>query len=322
MKRTPRTDKSERFALRFPGGLFWARVEIPLWKSRTFSRSGGVVSPISTEGLECLFFGEVDLRNGFDRAYGVMGWAAFVASLLVCGCSSRKPPIAWEPAPRVTWTDIATESMPAVQNEYRILRPEPTQGLFPAAMAVTRVSREAWRGEIDDTNPRPTIALHPRNETLQFNSAFDDLMAVSEVFPIAQRTLGGGEAVPAQILAAYRALHARIGLIYAVNELSSAKTEVIAVLYEIRDGRPLACYHTQETSRVDSDEKERARAGTDPWQTDSRALARRKFDCMVHASLRELIQRDEPAPLEDKSGWTPILPPRPPAWPPVEGAGR
>lgn len=248
------------------------------------------------------------------------GWLSVtmgVAMAAGCATKKQKPEDVWIAPPYVGWADVSSQPVPEVTDEYRLLQTEPSKGLFPAAIAVTRVSRERADEDRPEAPPRPRIALHPKNETLRFNAAFDDLVAVSEVFPIAQRTLGGGEAVPSQILAAYRALDARIGLIYAVNELARDRTEIIAVLYEVRTGKPLACYHCAETSKLPPEDAEKNSRKIDYWKTDSRALARRSFEKLVHASLRELILRDEPAPLEDKSGWTPIVPPLRPEWPPT-----
>ncbi len=230
---------------------------------------------------------------------------------LLPGCASKKPP-AWTPRPIVRWEDIATEAFPPAENGYRVLTQGPTRGLFPAALAVSRVS--VVEGEAEGAR-EPHLLTDPRNEFLQWNSAFDDLMAVSEVFPIAERTLGGGEAEPRQILAAFRALHARLGLIYAVNEASEQEAEMIAVLYDLAAARPLACFHARSES-LPLPTKRDARKTHSPWNTDARALVRAKFEKLAHACLRELTLADMPAGLEDKSGWTHEFPPRPVEWPP------
>ena len=237
---------------------------------------------------------------------------------LLGGCASKKKePEVWTPKPRVGWEHIAATPIPPIDDGYQILSTEPTRGLFPAALAVSRVAVTSTR---DEPEPQPHLFTDPRNEFLQWNSAFDDLMAVSEVFPIAERTLGGGDAEPLQILAAFRALHARLGLVYAVNELTPHETEMIAVLYDVGAGRPLASYRTHALSVVPVDEeakKKEKKNPSNPWITDSRALVRAKFERLAHACLRELTINDAPrAELEDKSGWTPERPPHPAEWPP------
>jgi hypothetical protein len=180
-------------------------------------------------------------------------------------------------------------------------------------MSVTRV---ALTGAHEAMTPaRPRLLSDPRNEFLQWNSTFDDLMAVSEVFPIVERDLGGGEADPEQIIAAFRALHAPLGLIYAVNELSQRETEIFGVLYDTDNERPLASLHASVVSDVpqegqDSDEP------IDLWKMDSRPLARAKFARLVHACLLDLIRQDQSQPVETPTGWTPAGPIRPVEWPP------
>lgn len=187
-------------------------------------------------------------------------------------------------------------------------------GLFPANMSVTRVSLESDEEQEFSTQPR--LYADPRNEFLQWNTAFDDQMAVSEVFPIDQRDLGGGEADPNQILAAFRALHARIGLVYAVNELSETESEMFGILYDNDAAEPIAAIHAQAVSvEPPKDENEKGEP-TDLWETDSRALVRAKFARQVHACVRELIQKDQPAVVETPTGWTPAGPIRPVEWPP------
>lgn len=241
-----------------------------------------------------------------------------IASLSVFwGCSSsKKEESAWTPKPRVEWTSIAAAPAPTVQDGYQILTGGRTKGLFPANMAVTRVSLEPG-ADAPETN-EPNLFADPRNEFLQWNTVFDDQMAVSEVFPIAQRDLGGRDADPPQILAAFRGLHARLGLLYAVNELSDRQTEMFGTLYDTQTGSPIAVIHAQAVSiEPGEDEPEKEdKKHADPWKTDSRALVRAKFAKQAHTCIRDLIAADEPALVEAPSGWTPAGPIRPVEWPP------
>jgi hypothetical protein len=234
------------------------------------------------------------------------------AGPLFLGCA-EKPKPTWMARPAVYWTDIASENVPPVVDGFRLLTTGPTQGLFPAALAVSRVSIT------NSPKPQgrdPELLTDPRNEFLQWNSAFDDLMAVSEVFPIAERTLGGGQAEPKQILAAFRALHARLGLIYAVNEPTELEAEMIAVLYDLKADRPIACLHARSQSKPPPESESKSKKPVNLWDTAARALVRKEFEKLAHACVRELTLQDEPAALEDKSGWTPETPVRPVEWPP------
>ncbi len=271
---------------------------------------------------------------------------AIVVVLLagLAGCASSKKDVAvWMPKPIVAWYDIAPIEVPALEEHYRIVVPRPTKGLFPANLGVTRVGLLPLDSEVRQVVP--VIRKDPRNEFLRWNASFDDQMAISEVFPIDQFDLGGGIAEPEQIVSAFRALDARLGLVYAVNELSEDETEMIGVIYDVPAFRPIAYLHTSAESIVppdpkakrgakvvtpgqpatESDAKTLARAkakaadSKEPpnlWDTDSKALVRRKFEQMLYACMFELIQFDEPEVIDVPEGWKPVAPELPAAWPP------
>ena len=244
-------------------------------------------------------------------------WPVIFALSVFWGCSSsKKEQPVWTSKARVEWKSVAAAPAPAVRDGYEILTGGRTKGLFPANMAVTRVSLEPGVDAPETTEPY--LFADPRNEFLQWNTAFDDQMAVSEVFPIAQRDLGGRDADPQQILAAFRGLHARLGLLYAVNELSDSQTEMFGTLYDTGTGSPVAVIHAQAVSIEPGKDQPAKKDGkhTDLWKTDSRALVRAKFAKQVHTCIRDLIAADEPALVEAPSGWTPAGPIRPVEWPP------
>jgi hypothetical protein len=242
---------------------------------------------------------------------------ALLASYCASGCA-QKPVEVWEPKPRTEWQHVMTVTGDAPVNDFSVNAAHQTTGLFPANVAVTRVAVE----DNDEGGLEPRLNADPRNEFLQWNSTFDNLMAVSEVFPIDQRDLGGGDATPEQILAAFRGLHARLGLVYAVNEISETESEMFGALYETSSLEPVASFHARAVSiELDEDDKDK----DDPynlWKTDSRALVRAKFAEMVHACMRQLIINDQPADVEAPTGWTPSVPVRPVEWPPRQGSGQ
>jgi len=220
----------------------------------------------------------------------------------------------WTPKPTVHWERVSTQPAYAVQEGYRILVSQPTQALFPASMAVTRVSVDP--PFLPNDGGESVLLTDPRNEFLQWNSTLDNQMAISEVFPIKDDDLGGGPADPEQILAAFRALHAGLGLIYAVNELSPYESEMFGILYDIESARPVASLHTSAQSVLPVNPKACRSGQPNLWETDSRALVRANFDELVHMVIRQLILHDQPAPIQTQTGWIPATPTTPVAWPP------
>lgn len=234
---------------------------------------------------------------------------------MASGCASRKKTEqAWVAPPRAGWHDLSTEPIPEIREGYALLIDESTEGLFPAGMAVSRV---ALTGDPQGPVAREIVLVRdPRNEFLQWNSAFDDLMALSEVFPIAPRDLGGAEAEPAQINAAMRALTARLGLVYAVNQLTPTETELLGVIYDTTRARPVAAIHASAESILPTRKScNHAYEELDPWSSDSQARARQKFEGLAHACLWELILQDKPPTPTPEEGWIPIQPMREVEWP-------
>lgn len=244
-------------------------------------------------------------------ARGVL--ATVILSILSSGCAKKEEVEIWTPQPRVHWEHVSLDPARPVSEGYRVLIPQPTRGFFPASMAVTRLAVEITDEQVQAT--RPYLLTDPRNEFLQWNRSLDDLMAISEVFPVVKRDLGGGEADPRQILAACRALHARFGLIYAVNELSETEAEMFGVLYNAASEEPVASIHARAVSVPPLPEEE-CDQPPDPWETDARALVRESFERRLQACVRELILQDTHETIEAPEGWTPAGPIRPVEWPP------
>jgi hypothetical protein len=251
------------------------------------------------------------LRSDLPRNMGCT-ISALVALTFLGGCNAEKRKEVWIAPPRVDWEHVSTIPVCAVDEGYRILKRDPTSDIFPASIGVTRIAIEVTDERAQTT--KPLLLTDPRNEFLQWNRAFDDLMAISEVFPIVNRDLGGYEADPAQIIAATRALHAKLGMVYAVNELSPTQAEMFGVIYDTKTARAIATIHAREESEpppeVDPDED------PDLWKTDARALVRQEFERRVQACMREMIERDVRTTTKVPEGWTPAGPVRPVEWPP------
>lgn len=233
-----------------------------------------------------------------------------VACLLACiGCAAQQKN-GWEQTPRVEWNQVGGKTNEPKSTGYHVLSPSTTQGIFPANIGVTRVTME----QIDELSPAtpPHLVTNPRNESLLWNAAMDDQMAISEVFPVRQRDMGGAPATPENIVSAMHALGASLGLIYAVNEVADNRTEMFGMLYETSTLKPLATFRT-EAEELAPDQVEKP---DEIWRTDSRAIAQRQFEAQLRSCMREMIDRDNPAEVEAPEGWVPENPIRTVVWPP------
>lgn len=233
---------------------------------------------------------------------------------LANGCTAKKS-TTWTPRPLVQWEELSADSVMFVREGYQIQIPLPTRGIFPAALGITRLAVVTPDHNGQTSAERFTLLTDPTNEFLQWNRTLDDLMAISEVFPLSECDLGGGPAEPEQIVAAFDALHARLGLIYSVNELTRHEVEMFGVLYDTKTATPMASIHAKSQSQEALRNADRNQQ-VDLWRNDARALVREKFERYVHSCIHELIMQDEMEIVQAPTGWTPIGPLRPVVWPP------
>lgn len=238
--------------------------------------------------------------------------AVSILVLGITGCASKKEEVTWVPKPHVPWEDVVVERGSEPRQGFELHTGGPTTGLFPARISVVRLARseDCMKSEVQDAE----LFRDPRNEFLQWNTAFDDQMAISEVFPIARRDLGGGPALPPQILSAMHALGGSIGLIYAVNEIEQNETEMFGALYDTRSMTQLASMRAVAESVVFEEDEEPEEKNL--FATDSKALVRNEFERLVYLAMRELILNDQPAEVESPEGWIPDRPMVPAIWPP------
>lgn len=258
-----------------------------------------------------------DAMHRFSAGSPRRGTLLFAALTVVAGCAEKRP-AAWTPAPRVVWGEIANQPVPTPVEGYLVSDKKPTAGLFPASLAVARVAVAEDATQV--LGVRPILFADPRNEFLQWNLAVCDQMAVSEIFPIGPSSVGGSPVNPEQVLASFRALGARLGLVYAVNELSPTETELLGILYDVEGAQPVATMHSHAVSKVPEEQLEKE--DLDRWENDSKALARRDFEKSVRASIHELILHDEPPTGALKAGWDAANQRRTAVWPPPLKAKR
>ncbi len=232
---------------------------------------------------------------------------------LLCGCAAPESKKPWVAPQRVAWSDVATEPVESVENGYRIVQSDATEGLFPCALAVSRIAAETPRTNAGGSLAAPST---PHNEFLIWNTSFDNLPAVSEAFPVVERDLGEYPVEPQLILSAARAFHAGLSLIYAVNQLAPEKYEMLGVLHDTKTGKPIAVFHTVNETIIRPKNAKKAHNNVDAWEYEARALARLQFKSLALACFRELIAHDVPQRQEPPEGWTPNRPLAPMHWPP------
>lgn len=243
------------------------------------------------------------------------------------GCEKDETPdFAFDPAPPVPWRDLLDRDTTAPENEYTILIPQPTQGLFPMSLAIARIMAVQPSGERDDAEPGEyelTLAMQPPHDFLRWNSVFDDIRLVSEVFPLSQISLNGESITTTTLIESSQAMRGRLCLIYAADDIAPDESEVKGVLLDTRTREVLAMIHarghyTEPTKKEKEQEKETESDATILLKPCTpRLVAERRFEQLTRDCILALVRHDRPIEPQPVEGWVPELPWAPRIWPPV-----
>jgi hypothetical protein len=161
----------------------------------------------------------------------------------------------------------------------------------------------------------------PAHDFLRWNSAFDDVRPVREVFPISWIALDGKAVTAANVVEACRVMTGRMCLLYCQTDVSVSESELRGVLYEAATIRPLATIHARGVYVAAEEEDEDTAADADEPDPEGppltpRLVAEDRFEALVRACMLALVANDEPRPPAPEEGWVPEGPLAPPIWPP------
>ncbi|MFQ5489388.1 MAG: hypothetical protein ACE5GE_01595 [Phycisphaerae bacterium] len=254
------------------------------------------------------------MRKAPDVKYLLSAAVVWVVGVALVGCTQEPERIVIL-RPEVAWPDLGLSKPDIDSDGFDILAPEWTQGLFPASMAVARVS------VADPTKAgarNVVLDMQPANDFLPWNSTFDSLRYVSDAFPMHALDLSGDAPTTAKLCSAATDLSARICLVYAGTDLSERRSRVRGVLFDARSGAALARIQAQAEARdPELTEPPPGDVEEDLRHCDARVLADQSFAKLVFECVRELKRRDRAAPVESQEGWTPAGPVLPRFWPPL-----
>ncbi len=237
-------------------------------------------------------------------------------SVAPAGCHEKTEEIVVLRTP-VGWQAVSTVPVADVADGFVSLAPQGTDGLFPASVAVARLSMPDVSASTVSTEPSEQHALldtHPPNDLLPWNSLFDSLRYVHDAFPLNIHDLSGDAPDPSRLVHAAARLRAGVCLVYGAGDPSESSSLVRGVIYDTRDGRALAAI--QASVSVEDPEslpQPPDQVEDDHRHCDPRYLADRRFEQLVFDCLRSLKSRDRPVAPQRQEGWTPELP----AWQPT-----
>ena len=236
-----------------------------------------------------------------------------VLSPVLAGCEKQSEPVV-QLRPLIEWQQVSTASVGEVAEGYTHLSAAGTDGLFPASMAVARVTVQ----ESGDGAGEAVLDMHPPNDMLPWNSLFDDLPYVSDAFPLSERDLSGDAPAPERLLSAASNLSAGLCLVYGCSDPTLTESRVRGVIFDTHAGTPLAAIQA-EASVVDPDAVPHPPelVEDDRSYVDPRVLADERFRHLVYECIRDLKRRDRAVAPQKPDGWTPDGPIFPRTWPPL-----
>ncbi|MBN1514903.1 MAG: hypothetical protein JXB13_23025 [Phycisphaerae bacterium] len=244
-------------------------------------------------------------------------------SLALLGCEKRKELPFMPTAPVVLWRDLSGRQANLPQDTFTLLVDEPTEGLFPASLAVARLAgvQPAGAGPRFAADHGLVLSTAPAHELLRWNAAFDDVRLVSEVFPLSQMSLNGRSACVSTLMESAAAMTGRICLVYSITDLTPSESEIKGVLYRVSTQQPVAAVHARGAyypppdDEDDEDTRDNFQKLLEP--RSARLVAEARFLSLTRACLLALRDNDRPAKPEIEEGWVPQGPLAPPIWPPL-----
>ncbi len=195
----------------------------------------------------------------------------------------------------------------ARKNSYVTLVSGRTDGMFPRSLGVARVATPEYSpAEFDST---PHLAMEPVNELSGWMSLFDDIWAVSEVFPITYPTRVDRRTSAETLVEYARSDGAGLCLIYEITTSREGDLSVVDVqgsLYDAESGAQLIEAHADARVRDQTEDQlppppPADRIDIDERHIDPLFIAQRRFRELMRDAVLELIARDRKT----------VAPPRP-----------
>ncbi|GJM24193.1 MAG: hypothetical protein DHS20C16_06080 [Phycisphaerae bacterium] len=239
-------------------------------------------------------------------------WAGGLILLAVGGCAQHSHDVYSTSAEPAGWSDLSPGASVTSDEGYRLLVPQATEGLFPASISVARIAQSSYNGG------QLVLAMKPEVDFLAWNSVFDDFRAVSEVFPLNEKDLDGGEVSAENLMTASEALEAGLMLLYTESRGGYDRCSLSGVLYDVRSRQALAAIHANSliSDPVSPDERKARTASADTREDrDPRLVAVDAFESHVRDCLRRLMTKDKSKNVGPIEGWIPTYTVEPLIWP-------
>lgn len=189
--------------------------------------------------------------------------------------------------PRITQDDLAP-GLDAPNNAHLLLSREATLGRFACGLAIARFDT---RG--DGFEPDLQVSDISPAEQARWNETFRGTASVRELIFLSRISSDDGRRDPTALCMVAERLGAPLLLIYSPNRHGPNTAQVLGVLYEVRDARPIATLHAAARF-VDAGGAETPpeRRFGDQRESDARYQAARAFEKHTLSCLMDLIALD------------------------------
>jgi hypothetical protein len=241
----------------------------------------------------------------FELAVGLI-------AVSVAGCAQNRRDAYAQPTEPAGWSDLSPSASVTSDEGYRLLVPQDTEGVFPASIAIARIAQDPYNGG------QLVMAMKPEVDFLAWNSVFDDYRGVSEVFPLNDKDLDGGEVSAENLMTASKALEAGLLLLYTESQTQFDRCSLSGVLYDVRSRQALAAIHANSliSDPVSPNDRVARTASTGNCEErDPRLVAVGAFESHVRDCLRRLMTKDKSKNVGPIEGWIPTYTVEPLIWP-------
>lgn len=168
---------------------------------------------------------------------------------------------------------------------YRLLADGSTRGRFPCSVAVAKFVRQ---GEVGcGSQEHLALVSLGRKGVVCWNELFDNVSAVSEVFPIESRHLPTESVEAADVVAAAARLHAGLCVVLSDGCVAETGRQAVAAVYDVTTGLPLVVAKSDVISCCGESADGRC------CGDGVRRQATGQLEKLVHRAIWQLVQRDE-----------------------------
>ena len=249
---------------------------------------------------------------------------ALLALIPLCGCETREGIVFTPTYIDVTWQQLWADAPALGTNGFQLAVQSPTRGLFPASIAVARLAVQT-----DGLGERSELVLDmtPEVDFLSWNSVFDELRSISEVFPLNQIAMNGSEINSANVIDAAAALEAKLCLIYTEIQPNLHEAEMRGVLVDVPERRLVAALRWRSfvVEPIPWDERYPTSVSGEEIEEqekqDPQLQSVHRFQSSMEDCLLALMANDLPSDRIQPEGWVPSRPLGPAIWPPIEDRG-